>query len=667
MPPVLAKSSKLNRISRAAHKLIFPSDFSQEKRRADGPPSALRSYIDYYRKLDAPGFAVLVTGAWGIGKTHQVLHSLDEDEFHLVSLFGMHSAEELRSAVFAQMYPSRARIKMLLKDAQQSMHAVSGLAALGGLTPTLLGAFLDKAVSTERVLVFDDLERCRIPLKILLGVINSYVEHAGCRVIVIVHDTKVVDSYLKDAKEKVFGQTLNALPQTSQAFEEFMKPHRGTAFGDFLAPYEQDVLDIYIRSKRPSLRLLKYLIEDLRRFHEALDDRHRSNKAAMTEVVKMISVFATEIRDNVMTPDDLANRSRQAIEAASKIGSANTRYGTIQLHSNTLQDGLLSDMFVKGIYSADDIRRNLDESVHFLVPKEDPPWRTVINFDKLADEQVAIGLARMNAQIETFAAIETGEMLHILALRLMMAEQGISGLTPAESVAEAKAYIDGMHERCKIPPRPLRYDWKHERYSSHDGIGYWVSRPMEANFKQIVDHLREKQEAALNLKLEAAIPDLLVALGRGEKFFEMLVSTYTGDNPYAHVAILDKIEPETFIKAWLAAPKASWYWIGNTISERYKASFHSDPLKRERPWAREVVRLLRAENSKLDGLARFRLSRAVPVIGGPEDDVEPIVISVARVDGAPLTEPAATPVETSTGEAGSKATRRRRVTRIRPT
>jgi hypothetical protein len=630
----------LKRIFHQTHKAVFPADFqppiAADIRKADGPLSALRAYLDYYRKLEAPGFAVLVTGAWGIGKTHQVVHSLNVDEFFHISLFGLRTAEELRSSIYAQMFPARHRIKALADDATQSLHAASGPFALGGLAPSLLSAFLDREVTSERTLIFDDLERSRMPLKVLLGVINNYVEHFGCRVIVIVHDKKLVDPYLTDAKEKLFGQTLEVLPQIDQAFAAFVAKYQHLPFGDFLVERKQDVLDIFDRSKQPSLRLLKYLIEDLRRFHQVLDERFSKHVNAMAEAVKMISVFSIEVRAGVMTANDLKDRERQAVTSESAIAKANLRYGAIRLESNTLQDALLSDMFLKGIFDADDIRRNLEESVHFLVPSEDPPWRVVINFDKLDDETVEIGLSRMNAQIAAREAIAPGEIFHILALRLMMAEHGISGKSPDEAVQEAKDYIEAMDQLGRIPPRPLSYDWRHERYDAYGGIGYWVSDPMKPHFKKIVGHLKVVQEASLERHLHQALPGLLDSLRQGEKFFEKLVTTYTGNNPYAHVAILDTIDPQTFVRAWLDAPKSGWYWIGSTINERYKTSFQSEPLRRERPWARQVVALLEQEVEKRHGFARLRLSRVVPrSVGGPEDDLdnEPTILMVGTISG----------------------------------
>lgn len=625
MPLFKALLNKIRTASRRAWKFAFPLDYPTAIRKADGPESHLRKYLDYYRKLRAPGFAVLVTGEWGVGKTHQVLHALDEDQYFYISLYGLRTAEELRSAVFAQMFPSRHRIKGFVDDAKQAMRDASGFLAFGSLTPAFLGAFLDQNVLNDRVLVFDDLERSRIPTKVLLGVINHYVEHSGCRAIVIMHESKVLDSYFNDSKEKLFGQTLQAVPQVAEAFESFMKPQRGTKFGRFLAPFETDVVEIFNRSGASSLRLLKYLIEDLRRFHEGLDERHCSHRAAMDEAVKMLSVFSVEVRQNHISPMDLTDRAKSAYgEKDSKVALACVRYGAIDLTSTTLQDNLLTQMLVQGIYDPEQIRSSLDQSYHFLVSKEAPPWRTVINFDHIEDDKVQAAVEEMNKQIEELDAVEPGEMLHILALRLMMAEQGISGSNPDKAVVDAKTYINAMLDAGNIPPRPLSYTWKRERYSGHDGIGFWVVPSMQSHFKDIVEHLRNAQETALDRKLAAETPALLDQLLDGEKFYEKVVSTYTGNNPYAQVAILDKIEPQEFVAAWLKAPKKAWYWIGSAINDRYKASFQIEELRQERSWARQVVALLNEEASKLDGFSKFRLLRAIPKAVN-DDDEEPVI------------------------------------------
>ncbi|WP_420169959.1 P-loop NTPase fold protein, partial [Morganella morganii] len=34
--------------------------------------SNLKNYLDYYTKLENPGYALLITGGWGSGKTYQI-------------------------------------------------------------------------------------------------------------------------------------------------------------------------------------------------------------------------------------------------------------------------------------------------------------------------------------------------------------------------------------------------------------------------------------------------------------------------------------------------------------------------------------------------------------------------------------------------------------------
>lgn len=39
----------------------------------------LTDYLSYFQTLKSPGYAVLVTGDWGVGKTHQVRQSIPKD------------------------------------------------------------------------------------------------------------------------------------------------------------------------------------------------------------------------------------------------------------------------------------------------------------------------------------------------------------------------------------------------------------------------------------------------------------------------------------------------------------------------------------------------------------------------------------------------------------
>ncbi|WP_234016116.1 P-loop NTPase fold protein, partial [Cronobacter dublinensis] len=167
-----------------------------------------QEYIDYYKKIENPGYAVLVTGAWGSGKTYQIKKSLSEDEMYYVSLFDLTSVDAIYSTVFYKMSPAKAIARDTAKGmSDASIGSEAFTFGLGGILGKVANAIIKEEVKKDRVIVFDDIERCSVDINEILGVINKYVEHHGCKVIAIAHDDEIEGAFDK-AKEKVIGQTL---------------------------------------------------------------------------------------------------------------------------------------------------------------------------------------------------------------------------------------------------------------------------------------------------------------------------------------------------------------------------------------------------------------------------------------------------------------------------
>ncbi len=181
--------------------------------------SDLENYLSYYQGLQTPRYAVLVTGAWGVGKTFQVRSAIPPEIHYYVSLFGMRSAEEIDAAVFSQMDPLKAEARAIAEENAKTSVLGVPVGALGSLYARY---GLKRQVKSDRIIIFDDLERSSIEPKELLGAINQYVEHHGCRVVVIAHDGELSNE-LKHQKEKIFGQVLSAIPQTNLAYPRFLK------------------------------------------------------------------------------------------------------------------------------------------------------------------------------------------------------------------------------------------------------------------------------------------------------------------------------------------------------------------------------------------------------------------------------------------------------------
>ncbi|MGN7887491.1 P-loop NTPase fold protein [Dyadobacter sp. 22481] len=142
----------------------------------------ITQYLHYYLGLSAsPEFAILLRGQWGSGKTWFLKNYLEHhDTEHLyVSLNGVASFSEIQDQFFAQLHPLLASkpmkfasklIKGLIKTTVQIDLDGNGKsdASLGSSIPDInLPDFLSKI--DNKVLVFDDPERCSMPIPNILG------------------------------------------------------------------------------------------------------------------------------------------------------------------------------------------------------------------------------------------------------------------------------------------------------------------------------------------------------------------------------------------------------------------------------------------------------------------------------------------------------------------
>lgn len=211
------------------------------------PGTPLDAYLAYYRGLchPGPGYAVLATGPFGTGKTHQVLQALPEEERIYVSLFGVRSVEQLHAEVVAAANPSLEKIARAAEQAGGVAKNLGGPFAIGAAASPVVSAMLRREVRPDRVLIFDDLERCSLEPTDSLGAINQYVEHRGFRVVVIAYDEAIAEKDPNAKKEKLFGQTIRIEPQTDQAFGSFLLRQGNGRARTFIESYKETVLDIF--------------------------------------------------------------------------------------------------------------------------------------------------------------------------------------------------------------------------------------------------------------------------------------------------------------------------------------------------------------------------------------------------------------------------------------
>lgn len=154
--------------------------------------------------------AVLINGAWGVGKTHFVdkilLKELKDYIVIRYSLYGVQSAEqvisELRKEMLIKLIENKEfeikgkNIKVPSKLLDVAPNAINILWKKFGLEVDDLSELTDKIDfdKSKIVIIFDDLERTEMEINEVLGVINSYVECQKIKVIIIANENEIGSS-----------------------------------------------------------------------------------------------------------------------------------------------------------------------------------------------------------------------------------------------------------------------------------------------------------------------------------------------------------------------------------------------------------------------------------------------------------------------------------------
>ncbi|MCZ7859205.1 hypothetical protein O9X81_21620 [Agrobacterium salinitolerans] len=644
------------------------------------PQSHLEKYLAYYVGRLKPGYAVLVTGEWGTGKTHQVRRALPDTHAHYISLFGLNTPSEIEAQIFTKMFPKASAVRRFAEKMDSTSVDIPVLGSLGtgGLASLLTGPFIKNEVDNSRPLILDDLERCTVENAVLLGMINRYVEHHGCRVIVIAHDTKVVETFA-DTKEKVFGQTLHVEPNVEAAFAEFVAFFKDPQKPDKLGAHRREVLSTFRESGTSSLRILRHVVEDVGRLADALEDRHFENDMAMVELVRLFSALAVEARTNKLELEDLFRRKEKIFSHRMDMGRAKKeeppksrlydaaqKYTSIDIGSTLVSDDVLAEMLFDGRFTEEHIRTSLNNSAYFLEKEAAPPWQIVGSFDKLDDEYTDPALARMNEQFDKRQVTDSGEFLHIVALKMMMASRGVLKVTSKQVADDAKRYIDDLVAAKRLPARRAGWMWTDEFKDASGGVMYWVVDSYRTEFQDVLEYLIKARTDVLTDTLPGKVPALLEAVKTdGQKFFDMVCHSRNATLEYEDIPIFAYVDPAEFVDAWLESPKTGWYWIGNALKERHKVLTQYPALASESAWYPQVYSEMLQRAYGQEGLARIRMERAAELMGIPKTG--PATSSarvIAKASVKPIMTPAV-PIATE-GEASAVPVKAKRARRKKP-
>ena len=260
----------------------------------------ISKYLSDYMHNPDPQYAVMLKGKLGCGKSFFVNKWIEEytnagEGVSLkpiyVSLYGLKDTSQITESIDRVLHPllyskGVELTKKLLKIAGKVVLKTSFDVNKDCSEDISLDATLDSLslllskdnIIGNKLIIFDDLERCLIDMKLLLGYINSFVEHGSCHVILVGDETRVVSRWKKtliEFKEKTVGREFEIMPDVDDAITCFL--HGYIPSDEWLQNQKILITDTFHATECNNLRILRQCLYDFNGLYVEVRDSIEEN------------------------------------------------------------------------------------------------------------------------------------------------------------------------------------------------------------------------------------------------------------------------------------------------------------------------------------------------------------------------------------------------------
>lgn len=605
--------------------------------------SHVETYLNYYCNLSpAPGFAILLKGKWGSGKTWFIKNHLtklieNNYKFLYISLYGMVSFSEIEDAFFQQLHPVlsskgmaiagkifKGFLKGTLKIDLNNDSKDDGTWTIG-IPEINIPDYLKNA--DKSILIFDDLERCKIDISNLLGYINYFVEHQDLKVIIIANEDEILEqdnSLTKDyqkIKEKLIGKTFGISPDLESALEKFIIEVNNSHVSRFLYDNIKLIEDLYQKAEYENLRNLKQIVLDFERIFKILPEKAKNKPEFIQDILKLLMVFSIEIKRGKMLPKDIIKlgdeyssllkkqlklrQKSNSLTEENSIEKTNLEEILSKYRDLNLQDPFPSKVwwsrfFDTGILDDQELEQSLLNSKYFQ-DENTPIWVRLWHFSYLNDDEFEKLLEKLELQYAEKYFSELGIIKHITGLFLKFSDAGLYQKSKEDILEESKLYIDYLIDNKKLFVPINRYVYADNSIlESYAGLGYKGQELEE--FREFCSYIEEVQKLKSIENMPNAAQDLL-AIMQNEvwKFYNMICISNSSEQVYYDIPILTFIEPSVFVEKFILMKFDNQQCVGWAFTERYKFKEINKKLYEELTWLKSVRELLLEEVNRKKG------------------------------------------------------------------
>lgn len=581
----------------------------------------IHDFLKYYCDLSySPEYAILIKGKWGTGKTWFIKNLIGDlsasniKSLH-ISLYGMTSFDEIENEFFRQLHPVLSSKKMALAGkVLKGLLKATFTIDLGKDEATISSSIPDIDLpdylkDTENfVLIFDDIERCGIPICNLLGYINHFVEQSGYKVILLANEEEILEkgnnnlSYER-IKEKLIGKTFEIVPEVDVALDAFISQSTSAKNKKILGTQKPLITSLYKASDYKNLRHLKQAITDFEWLLDAISEKAKSSSNVIKSLITTYLVFTFEIKSGEMQASQIKDISNEWVkfmvsdekDTNNIVHKINSKYPEFNTYDLILSEELWMQIFDKGFFDEALVQDSVDQSQH-LFTENTPAWKRLWYASELQDDDISELLTQVDTEFKSKEHTEIEVFLHIFGILLYLSEIGIYTTSKKQILVEGKAYVDYLKatnllaNQAEAINRPFFYN------SAHN-LGYHQLE--SAEFNEISSYLVEKCKEAVIENYPAIAIELLELMKTDAMSFSIqLYLCNHKDNRYYDIPILAFIDVDTFVSNFINLSQRAKRNVCSMLQQRYAFADFNKKLSSETIWLESVSTKLAAEAAK---------------------------------------------------------------------
>ncbi|MET3517019.1 hypothetical protein ABIC63_004818 [Pseudacidovorax sp. 1753] len=605
----------------------------------------IREFLKYYCNLPkSPGYAVLLSGSWGSGKTWFIknflgMHPEIEKHALYVSLYGVQSFDDIESEFFRLLHPVlgskpvrilnrllRGALKTTINFDLDSDGKNDG-SVTGGIPNDRI---LDRvSLAAEKILIFDDLERSSIATTDILGYINQFTEQAGLKSIVIANEKELAKSQedlnlsCNRIKEKTIGRSFEVVPELESALEAFSAELETTPLKSIIEENRALIIQAYEHSNYKNLRVLRHTLWDFARLLQELHFEALQLKQLTRDLLAIFMVYSFEVRTNTVAPQDLRRlipdifshiySKQREVDPNKPFHDIYKKYSGLNLYPELIKTSTWEKFFSTGSVPSSEINESIRNSKYFQ-KEQQPSWVKLWHGMGLSDVDFEKVLIEVQGDWDSRVFCSAGEIAHVVGLFIKFSKNGIYQKSVSNIISEAQGYIDDFWSKLDISefyPGARSTGLEVDAYA---GLGFASSD--DDDFRGFLRYIEESRSRTFKGHLPAQAAELLQLMTTDTRLFcQRILHSNSEENIYYRTPILHLIAPEDFINKFMNGSSDDRNQIGFALKERYAHDMFNSDLTIEKDWLSAINKLLKAEMIQRAGkISSLNIKALLPYI-----------------------------------------------------